>query len=181
MLVPAQAAGEVGGRVAMIQGEALAQLNRTRRVLAANGDVFVGDRISTGEGARAMLRLGRATDLRLGALTRVTIDKFIVDAGGTISLGEGALLLDKTPGGPQVDIRSPYGLIAVRGTEIFAGPSRGVFGVLVLRGQVTVSGGGKQVVLGAGQGTDIARPGAAPTDPATWGQPRVGAALTSVY
>ena len=32
---------------------------------------------------------------------------------------------------PEVTIRSPYALLAVRGTTVFAGPSNGVFGVFV--------------------------------------------------
>ena len=51
-----------------------------------------------------------------------------------------------------VKIRSSYGLIAVRGTKFFAGPSNGVFGVFVDHGTVTVSGGGSEVVLQAGRG-----------------------------
>jgi hypothetical protein len=36
------------------------------------------------------------------------------------------------------------------------------------------------VVLAAGEGTNIAQPGAEPTPPAKWGQPRVDAAMASV-
>ena len=79
-----------------------------------------------------------------------------------------------------IEIRSPYGLIAVRGTRFFAGLSNKVFGVFVEEGSVTVSAGGRQVIVGAGQGTDIARPGARPTDPRRWGQARIDAAYASV-
>ena len=52
--------------------------------------------------------------------------------------------------------RSPFALIAVRGTLFFAGPSNGVFGVFVGRGFVEVTGGDRTVVI---------RPGLAPTLP----------------
>jgi hypothetical protein len=52
-------------------------------------------------------------------------------------------------------VRSPYGLMAVRGTTFFAGPSNDVFGVFVARGVVAVTGGGRTVVLRLGLGTNI--------------------------
>jgi hypothetical protein len=47
--------------------------------------------------------------------------------------------------------------------------------VFVSRGRVDVSGGGKTVSVGPAQGTDIAAPGAEPSDPATWKQSRIDA------
>lgn len=176
----ADAAATAAGHVVTVSGEAVAQLDLAKRALEPNGQVFIGDRIATGEGARAAIRLGRATDLRLGARARITIDRFILDAGGTITLGAGALLLDKEPSGSEIGIRSSYGLIAVRGTRVFAGPSNGVFGVFVARGHVVVTAAGHSVTVNAGQGTDIARRGARPTPAASWGQPRIAAALASV-
>jgi hypothetical protein len=55
-----------------------------------------------------------------------------------------------------------------------------VFGVFVERGSVAVSAAGRRVVLRAGEGTDIPRPGAPPTPPKRWGEPRIRAALASV-
>ncbi|MDP3257728.1 FecR domain-containing protein, partial [Bosea sp. (in: a-proteobacteria)] len=119
---------QAAGLVTDLRGDAMAELRETRRKLATDGPVFVGDRVETGEDARAGFRLGRATELRLGEKARITIDRFIVDAGGTITLGAGALLVDKAPGSEagRIRIRSSYGLIAVRGTRFFAGPSNGV-------------------------------------------------------
>ena len=170
------------GLVTDVSGEAVAELRDARRALSADGPVFVGDRVETGDGARAGFRLGRATDLRLGEKARITIDRFIVDAGGTITLGAGALLVDKAPGSEagRIRVRSSYGLIAVRGTRFFAGPSDGVFGVFVVRGEVSVRAAGREVVLVAGQGTDIARRGAPPTPARAWGEARIRAALAQV-
>ena len=77
-------------------------------------------------------------------------------------------------------IRSSYGLIAVRGTKFFAGPSNGVFGVFVVHGSVDVTAAGKTVKVDRGFGTNIAKPGDPPTDPAAWKPPRIRAALASV-
>lgn len=170
------------GLVTDLRGDAVAELKDARRTLSTNGPVFVGDRVETGDGARAGFRLGRATDLRLGEKARVTIDRFIVDAGGTITLGAGALLFDKPPGREAggLRVRSSFGLIAVRGTSFFAGPSDGVFGVFVLRGEVIVSAAGREVSVAAGEGTDIARPGAPPTPVRGWGDARIRAAMAQV-
>jgi hypothetical protein len=125
------------------------------------------------------MTLGQETVLRLGELARIKIDRFLVNAGGTIQLNAGPLLLDKPKTSPPVNIRSPFGLISVRGTRVFAGPSRGVFGVFVVHGSVSVTAGGRTVRLEDGFGTDLTR-GAAPTAPVRWGAERVRLALASV-
>ena len=170
------------GLVTDLRGDAMAELKEARRRLSADGPVFVGDRVETGDGARAGFRLGRATELRLGEKTRMTIDRFVIDAGGTITLGAGALLVDKPPGSEtgRIRVRSAYGLIAVRGTRFFAGPSNGVFGVFVARGEVAVRAGGREVVLTSGEGTDIASRGAPPTPARAWGETRIRDALALI-
>jgi hypothetical protein len=176
------AANTVAGLVTAVSGEVSAQIREAKRLLSPEGQVFVGDRILTGSGARAGFKLGQSTELRLGERARVTIDRFVVEAGGVITLGSGAVVVEKDPASTtqEMAIRSSYGLIAVRGTRFFAGPSIGVFGVFVIRGIVAVMAAGEQVILAAGDGTDIARPGAPPTPGKAWGQARIEAALAQV-
>jgi ferric-dicitrate binding protein FerR (iron transport regulator) len=91
------------------------------------------------------------------------------------------LLLDKGPDTPgALQVRGSFGLITIRGTRVFVGPSNGVIGVFVVHGLVDVTSGGHGVVLQTGQGTDIAAPGAPPTQPHPWGERRIRAALASV-
>jgi ferric-dicitrate binding protein FerR (iron transport regulator) len=178
----AQAAPGAVGAVRALSGRAEAEREAQMRLLAQEGAVFTGDRITTAMGARAVLGLGAATELRMGSGARIRIDRFLVNAGGVIDLDQGAVLIDKTAGsGGALTLRSSHGLIAVRGTRFFAGPSGGVFGIFVERGSVAVSGAGRQVLLGAGEGTDIATPGSPPTRPARWGQARIQVALGQVY
>ncbi|MGL4242278.1 MAG: FecR family protein [Beijerinckiaceae bacterium] len=179
---PGAGADTPAGQVIAVSGVATAVLNAARRSLVSDAQVFVGDRISTSAGARASLKLGRSTDLRLGESARVTIDRFLMEAGGVITLGAGPALIEKDPqsAGQRLDIRSPYGLIAVRGTRFFAGPSNGVFGVFVERGQVALSGGGRQVLISAGEGSDVSSPGGQPSVARPWGAARIAAALASV-
>jgi hypothetical protein len=96
-------------------------------------------------------------------------------------LEDGPLLLDKASGtGGALYIRGQFGLIAIRGTRIFVGPSNGVIGVFVVNGQVDVTSGGRSVVLRAGEGTNLVAPGVPPTPPVHWGEGRIRAALASV-
>lgn len=163
------------GAVETVKGEASATAGERSRNLEPKSSVFVGETVATAARSRVHMRLGKRTTLRLGEQTRIKIDRYIVDAGGEIELGQGAIMFERK--GPKssdpLTIRSEYGLIAVRGTRFYAGPSRGKFGVLVGTGKVAVTSGGKTVVVGPQQGTDIAQPGAQPSDPALWGYERV--------
>ena len=180
-LAPAFAADPVGD-VQEIKGEAFADAGPQHRVLEKASTVYLADRISTGSASRLALHLGTDTTVRLGEKAQLVIDQFLVDAGGEISLQSGPMLFERPEGARRIPmtIRTPYALIAVRGTTFFAGPSNGVFGVFVESGTVEVSGGGSSVTLTAGQGTNLASPGAAPTAPVNWGEARIRAALESV-
>src|SRR5689334_3607462 len=180
-LVPPSSA-EAAGAVLTASGEAIAQTGRDRRRLATGVPVYLDDTLTTGVAARLAVKLGQATRLSLGERSRLRIDRFLVDRGGVLVLGRGALLFDRpsdTPSAP-LDVTTPFGLIAARGTTFFAGPSNGVFGVFVEHGLVTVSNQGGRVELGAGQGTNLTSSRIAPTPAVLWGQPRIAAAYASV-
>jgi hypothetical protein len=175
-------AAPASGLVEAVRGEAFAEIKGARRALAVRANVFVAETVMTGEAARLALRFGGDTTLRLGAAARLTIDRYIANAGGEFSLLEGGLLYDRPRKQQNAEsvLRSLFGLIAIRGTRVFAGPSNGVFGVFVAHGAVDVTAAGKTVTLGRGFGTNIAKPGDPPTDPAVWKRPRIRAALASV-
>jgi hypothetical protein len=175
-------ARELAGSAEEVKGEAFAEAQNERRKLENAAPLFIADDVSTGSASRLALRLGKDTMVHLGELSHLTIDRFIENAGGELTLVSGPLLFDRQPGSKPrpLTIRSSYGLIAVRGTRFFAGPSNAVFGVFVERGSVVVSAAGQEVRLGAGEGTNIAHPGDAPTPPAPWKQPRIDAAMASV-
>lgn len=175
-------AAEPAGNVDDLRGEAFALAASRRRALAQQSDVFVRDMVATGAGSSLALRLGAATLVRLGADAQLRIDRFLIDAGGVLDLVSGAMVFDRNEAEPKADltVRSPYGLIAVRGTRFFAGPSNGVFGVFVERGEVTVLGTSTAVQVRASFGTDIATPGGEPTDPHPWGAARIKRAFADV-
>jgi ferric-dicitrate binding protein FerR (iron transport regulator) len=179
-------AQDPAGVVDAIAGEAHAVASAGMRKLATQASVFVGDLLTTGVASRLGVALGRATSLRLGAEAKVKIDRYIVDAGGEFTLESGVLRFDKPAPGkvpakaPDLTFRSIYGVIAVRGTRFHAGQDRGRFAVFVDRGSVSVTAAGRTVVVAAGQGTDIANPGAAPSRPRVWPAARIRAFRAAV-
>jgi hypothetical protein len=170
------------GAVAKVQGAAMAKREEEERALALDAEIFVNDTVSTSAESRLVLSLG-ITTLRLGANARMRIDRFLAKSGGVIDLEAGPMLFDRPDDAPKTNIefRSTFAVVAVRGTRFFAGPSNDVFGVFVDRGALDVTAAGKTVRLGAGEGTNVKMPGEAPSDAAPWKPARVERALASVY
>lgn len=175
----ARAAEQVGS-VEGVTGDAFAELESVRRMLDRAAPIFLNEEVATGVASRLAIRLGRNTMVRLGEQARLKIDRYIVDAGGEMTLRSGPMLFDGQPRRAGVQVRSPFALIAVRGTRFFAGPSNDRFGVFVARGSVRVSAAGQQVTLHEGEGTDVLSPGATPTPVKRWGSERIRAAFASV-
>ena len=176
------AAAEPAGSVEDLSGEAFAEAHAVRRLLERLAPIFLGDQVGTGTASRLGMRLGRDTTIRLGENARLKIDRFLLDAGGDVTLRSGPLLFDRPPGSvpTPMRIRSPFALIAVRGTRFFAGPSNGRFGVFVEHGSVAVAAAGRRVILQDGEGTDFSAPGTKPTPVKRWGVERIRAAMASV-
>ena len=178
----AAAANVPAGKVDELRGEGYAVAAAVQRSLMLASAVFVGDLVGTRAASIMSLKLGTATEVRLGPEAYLKIDRFVLDAEGVLVLQHGGILVDHDASAPKMNLllRSPFGLIAVRGTRYFAGPSAGVFGVFVQRGVVEVVGVNTSVQVTAGLGTNIARPGAEPTTPAVWSEARVAAAMALV-
>ena len=181
-ITPIAAAENSVGTVDDVTGEANAERAGQRRKLARKSPVLLDDTLTTGAASRLRALLAGKTTLRLGADTKVRIDKFIVNSGGELMLGAGALLLDAQANrfGKGLAVESPYALIAVRGTRFFAGRIDGIFGVFAERGTVKVTAGGTSVELRAGEGTDIAKPGDPPDPAEKWRAPKIAKAMALV-
>ncbi|MGH2342229.1 FecR domain-containing protein [Segnochrobactraceae bacterium EtOH-i3] len=171
------AATEPAGAVVDLSGSATAHRPPTEQALSVRDPVFLADTLSTAPASRLDLKLGADLTLQLGAASTLVLADFSDEIG--VTLEAGAVFVDKAPesSARPLTIDSRFGQVSVRGTRVFVGPSREPFAVFVERGHVTVTGGGSTVTLAAGEGTSIAAPGAAPTPPARWGQPRIDAAL----
>ena len=167
------------GMVTEIRGTASAEAGGSTRSLAEDGPVFLAELLRTGEESRLGLHLGLRTSVRLGARSKLRIDRYIADAGGEIIVDSGQLLFDGRAR-RGLTVRSPYALIAVRGTKFFAGQLDNGFSVFVARGAVSVSAAGTEVILREGDGTDIAFVGAPPTPAKKWGPPKIARAFALV-
>lgn len=178
----ALAAEQPIGSAADVRGQVTARSTADVRNLTSGATLLLKDLVQTAGQSFARLELSGQTTVHLGSHARLLIDRFVAGAGGVLELGDGAMLLDRADGLPKLDltIRSRFGLIAVRGTRFFAGPSKGVFGVFVARGSVVVSAAGVRRRLRAGQGVDIADEGQPPSAASVWKKPRIEAALASV-
>jgi ferric-dicitrate binding protein FerR (iron transport regulator) len=178
---PVVSAEAAVGTVSDVEGDVVAELDAKRRTLERKSSIYLGDTLRTAARSRLRALLARKTTLQLAAETSVRIDRFIVNSGGTLVLDSGAVLIDtKGKWLKGLEVESPFALIAVRGTRLFAGPIDGIFGVFVARGAVDVTAGGSTVRLSAGEGTDIVNAGGPPGPVKMWGAPKIAKAMALV-
>lgn len=174
-------AAEAIGEVTLARGRAFLSRDSGNALAEKGIAVLLDDTALTGDDSRLGLQLGTSTSIRLGANASLKIDRFIAGRDTTVTLETGPVVVERWKGAtPKMEVKTPYALLAARGTEFFAGPSKGVFGVFVKTGIVDVKTVRGSVRLKAGEGTDISEPGAPPSPPKVWAHPRVDAALWSV-
>ena len=115
----------------------------------------------------------------------MVLDEFVLPEGGNAGTQvlrsiSGALrfvggAVDQSKPG-ATKIVTPIATMTVRGTEFFAGPIDGAYGVFVFHGQVDVATSAGSVSLTDGQGTSLSASRIAPTPPKTWGAAKIARA-----
>ncbi len=152
------------------------------RPLRASESLQMGDKVWTEAASRASLALDLGAVVHMGPEAFLILDRFVTEATGELTLETGAIVFERGAEEPEIDFQvlSTFAQIGLRGTRFFAGPNRGVFAVFVDHGSVSVTAGGQQVTLGAGDGVDIAAPGAQPSEVVRWQPPRIAEAFESV-
>jgi hypothetical protein len=177
--------------VTRIQGEASGTRGDATQALALNASVFPNEVVSTGDGARLEVTFVDKTRLTLGEKAKLTLDTYVFDPAaarkGTLKFGMvGAFRfvsgrLTKLASS-DVSVTTPVATLGIRGTEFWGGPiDDQALGVFLIRGTVVVSNAaGRQTLRRHGQGTNIARPGAAPGPVTFWPQDKVGRAMATV-
>lgn len=170
--LPAQAAdvGEIVLVRNLVRGTAP---GAAARPLAVRDGVALGLRVETGADSGTKMTFDPSGSLTVGANTRVTIDKVVVDRAtgrsdsalsvlaGTVRLALGRLF------GGEVAVDTPTAVVGVKGTDfrVEVEEGTGTTVVLVTEGEVSVrSKAGGEVTVRAGQRTLVA-PGQAPTPP----------------
>ena len=152
--------------------------------LADGADIHRSEQLWTGAGGRLHLALSDGAGVELGENARLTLDDFVLPADGAgrlvIRSIAGAFrfaggAVDRSAPG-AVKIVTPVAIMTVRGTDFFAGPIDGAYGVFVYRGAVEVATAAGSVTLKDGEGTSLTRNSVAPTPPKLWGAAKIARA-----
>jgi hypothetical protein len=190
-LASSQAAAQQAiGAVSRIQGEVSGMRGGAAQVLGLNASVFPNEVVSTGAAARLELTFKDNTRVTLGENAKLTLDRYIFNPAA----GRGAIkfrvigALRFVSGQvsklarSDVTVTTPVATIGIRGTEFWGGPiDDQALGVFLIEGAVRVSNAaGAQILNRPGQGTNIARPGAAPGPVTLWPADKVNRALSAV-
>jgi hypothetical protein len=183
------AADEIG-HVSRVQNSAWALSTGTNRSLEPGSPVYTDDVLSTGNGARLEVVFADGTSLTLGQNAVIEVDGYAYEpesesGSAAWDILSGAFLMvtgQIAKSSPEdVSIRTPVAYVGIRGTEFWAGLIDDGYGVLVLEGIIEVTSPGGSVMLDmVGEGTMIAEPGAAPSDPIIWGDGKKARALEAV-
>ena len=154
------------------------------RALADGTDVHRDEQLWTGAGGRLQVTLSDGAAIALGENARLTLDDFVLPQGGIgrllIRSVTGAFrfsggAIDKSAPG-AVKIVAPLAVMTVRGTDFFAGPIDGAYGVFVFHGRVEVATAGGSVSLTDGEGTSITKSSTAPGAVKRWGADKIARA-----
>ena len=176
------------GAVDKVQAQVEATQAGQTRPLVVSSDVYFKDRCHSREGARLQATLKDGTQLTLGENATLLVDEFIYDPSRSrgvlsVSVIKGAFLFvsGRIEGvnGAKVQIRTPVGAIGLRGTTVWGGPIDNGYGVIVLSGEVTVTGRRGTVTLKQGQGTMLFGDGT-PRRAAAWPTGRMKRAVASI-
>jgi hypothetical protein len=179
------AEGEVIGNAEKLKPEAGARLDGDTRVLAVGADLHRDEQVWTAAGGRLDIKFADGSTVALGENARMVLDEFVMPQDG----GAGTQVLRSISGalrfvGGAVDqskpgatkIVTPIATMTVRGTEFFAGPIDGTYGVFVFHGEVEVATSAGSVSLKDGEGTSLTQSRIAPTPPKTWGAAKIARA-----
>lgn len=184
------AAQEAIGTVSRIQGEASGARGGATQALGLNASVFLNETVSTGAAARLELTFKDNTRLTLGENAKLMLYRYVFNpaAGrGTIRfrvVGALRFLSGQVSklARSDVSVTTPVAAVGIRGTEFWSGPiDDQTLGVFLIEGAVRISNAaGAQILNRPGQGTNVARAGAAPGPVTFWPQDKVNRALATV-
>ena len=167
-VLPAQAQ-QAAGQVERQKGTASRSTAGGTSDLVQGGRVFVGDEISTGPGARLLIRFDDQSKLTLGENARITIDQFLyAPSGGSrqvLAIVRGVFRFATGQIGKlvprDVAFTTPVATVGIRGTEFLGGEltvgmpaGESHYGFQITEGAIEVTSPGGSVVLDEpGEGT----------------------------
>ena len=174
---------DVIGNATQLKPEAGARFDGQPRELAVGAEVHRDEQVWTASGGRLDIQFADGSSITLGENARVVLDEFVMPEGASagnqvVRSITGALrfvggAVDKSG---ATKIVTPIATMTVRGTEFFAGPIDGAYGVFVFDGEVDVATSAGSVTLKKGEGTTLTQSRVAPTPPKTWGDAKIARA-----
>jgi len=166
--LPVQAQ-QPAGEVERQKGTASRSAGAGTVALVQGARVYVGDEISTGPGARLLIRFDDQSMLTLGEEARITIDQLIYAPGGdsnqVLAIAKGVFRFTSGQisklAPSNVSVTTPVATIGIRGTVFLGGeltvgmpPGQPHYGFQVSEGAIEVIAPGGSVVLDEpGEGT----------------------------
>jgi hypothetical protein len=183
--LPAQAdEPPVVGKVAKSRPLAGSKREGRSLPLADGTDVHRNEQLWTGAGGRVQLALNDGSAVDLGENARLVLDDFVLpqDGAGRLVIKSiagafrftGGTIDESRPG--AVKIVTPVATMTVRGTDFFAGPIDGAYGIFVFHGRVEVATAAGSVSLTDGEGTSVVKSSAPPGEVKRWGAAKVARA-----
>ncbi|MEM7462572.1 MAG: FecR family protein [Pseudomonadota bacterium] len=178
-------AQQAAGQVERQKGTASRSAVGATSDLAQGSQVFVGDEIRTGPGARLLIRFDDESNLTLGENARITINEFVYEPNGesnqalAIVVGVFRFISGRIGNESPLDVAfsTPVATIGLRGTEFLGGEltvgmpvGQPHYGFQINDGAIEVISPGGSVLLDeAGEGTFLPLTGvAAPTPVRQW-------------
>jgi hypothetical protein len=152
------------------------------RPLSVGAEVYEGDRIRTGPGARLRLELIDGSVVQLGEQTDLVLDWFLhaPDLGSQnvllrVSAGIFRVIAELVLPRSAFQVQTATAVASVRGTDWIAEATADATALVTLEGRVAVSNARPgivgEVVLGAGEGTTV-EVDAPPSPVSVWGEAR---------
>ena len=141
---PTSAQAELAvGAVSKVTGQA--QIGGVAAVVGT--PVRMNDRLRTESNARLQVTLNDNSLLTLGENANVVVDRFAYDPQSPADIVSNATQGAFRFAGGKIErmqhknvvVNTPHAALAVRGTHFWAGPVKGKYGVLLLKGKVRVS------------------------------------------
>jgi len=180
----AAAEAPVIGNAQRLTPEAGARLEGETRELAVGAELHRDEQVWTTGGGRLDIQFADGSTVSLGENARMVLDEFVLpeDGAGSQVLRSvtgalrfvGGAIDSSKPGATK--IVTPMATMVVRGTDFFAGPIDGTYGVFVFHGRVDVATSGGSVSLTDGEGTSLTQSSVAPTPPKLWGAGKIARA-----
>jgi hypothetical protein len=145
LMMSGAVAAETVGKVTRVQNQA--QVAGTPAVVGT--PVRMDDELRTGVGARLEITFRDETKLTLGENAKVAVDRYVYRPSQgtgqlTVKAAHGAMRFVTGKIGKMQDrdvtVVTSRAALAVRGTDVWVGPIDGQYGVLLMRGNVGVTG-----------------------------------------